>query len=173
MEEAQQLKKHSVTDVIDQVVVNEAELPPIKSPHERIIMGGELSDIEFNYAQQLLKANHPKLNGCHSTWVIRKMAQFENSIQIVHCAARHHWILATTVDCKLGEVKIFDSIFFNCDKETMQTMHTLFYLILEHPTITMCRCQKQAGTTDLGIFDCLHSGPGLWKEPWQAEVSSG
>ena len=52
-------------------------------------------------------------------------------------------------------------------------MQTIFYLILEHPTNTMCRSKKQTGTTDWGIFDCLHSGPGLWKEPWQAEVSSG
>ena len=62
-----------------------------------------------------------------------------------------------TVDCKQGEIKIFDSIFFNCDKETMQTMHTLFQLISEHRTIAMCRCQKQAGTTDCGVFSIAHA----------------
>ena len=69
VEEAQQLKKRSVTDVIDQVVDNEVELPTVKKPkldYERIIMGEELSDIEINYAQQLLKANHPKFNGFQS-----------------------------------------------------------------------------------------------------------
>ena len=128
-----------------------------KLDYERIIMGEELSDMEINYAQQLLKANHPKFNGFQSTLVVRKIIQFENSVQIVHCAARHHWILATTVDCKQGEVKIFDSIFFNCDKETLKTMHTLFELISEHPTITMCRCQKQGGTTDCGLFSIAYA----------------
>ena len=70
-------------------------------------MGKELSDIEINYAQQLLKANHLKFNGFQSTLVIRKMAQFENSIQIVHCAARHHWILATTVAASKEKSKFF------------------------------------------------------------------
>ena len=87
-----------------------------------------------------------------ATLVIRKTVQVENSIQIVHCATRHHWILAMTVDCMHREIKIFNFIFFNCDKETLQTMRTLFQNVLEHPTITMCRCQKQAGTTDCGLF---------------------
>ena len=39
----------------------------------------------------------------------------------------------------------------------MQTMHTLFQLISEHPTITMCRCQKQAGTTDCGVFSIAYA----------------
>ena len=46
----------------------------------------ELSDIEINYAQQLLKAKHPKFNGFQSTLVMKKVGQFENNIQIVHCA---------------------------------------------------------------------------------------
>jgi len=45
-------------------------------------MGEELSDMEINYAQQLLKANHPKFNGFQSTLVVRKIIQFENSVQI-------------------------------------------------------------------------------------------
>ena len=34
---------------------------------EKIIMGEELSDIEINYAQRLLKEKHPKINGLHTT----------------------------------------------------------------------------------------------------------
>ena len=57
-----------------------------------------------------------------------------------------------------GEVKVFDSIFFNCDKETLQTMHTLYQHASEHLTIiTMCRCQKQAGGTDCGLFSIAYA----------------
>ena len=65
--------------------------------------------------------------------------------------------MATTVNCIQGEVKIFDSIFFNCDKETLQTMYTLFQHGSEHLTITMCRCQKQAGATDCGLFSIAYA----------------
>lgn len=157
---APNLKKLSAEDVVDLVVDDKVESPPTKKPkldYERIIMGEELSDIEINYAQQLLKANHPKFNGFQSALVMRKVEQFENNIQIVHCADRHHWIMVTTVNCMQGEVKVFDSIFFNCDKETMQTMYTLYQRASEHLTITMCRCQKQAGGTDCGLFSIAYA----------------
>ena len=111
---APHLKKLSAGDVVDLVVDDEVKSPPTKKPkldYERIIMGEELTDMEINHAQQLLKAKHPKFNGFQSTLVIRKVGQFENNIQIVHCANRHHWMMATTVNCIQGEVKIFDSMF--------------------------------------------------------------
>ena len=98
------------------------ESPLAKKPnldYERI-MGEELSDMEINFAQRLLKAQHPKCNGFQSTLVVRKaVGHFENNIQIIHCASRHHWIAAITVNCTQQEVKVYDSIFFNCDKETL------------------------------------------------------
>ena len=32
--------------------------------------------------------------------------------------------MTTTDNCMQGEVKVFDSIFFNCDKETLQTVYS-------------------------------------------------
>ena len=74
--EAQQLKELSAGDIVDRVADNEAELPPTKKhklDYKRIIMGEELSDMEINYAQQLLKANHPKFNGFQSTLELEKL----------------------------------------------------------------------------------------------------
>ena len=124
-------------------------------------MDKEHTDMEINHAQQLLKAKHPKFNGFQSTLVVRKLGQFENNIQIVHCASRHHWIMATTVNCIQGEVKIFDSIFFNCDKETLQTIHTLFQHGSEHLTITNVLLSKAGRCNRLCIVsNCLFSGTG-------------
>ena len=167
-------KKLSPKDVVDDLMADdEMESPPAKKPkldYERIIMGEELLDMEINFAQRLLKAQHPKCNGFQSTLVVRKVGQFENNIQIVHCASRHHWIAATTVNCTQREVKVYDSIFFTCDKETLLTLNTLYKRISEHLTITMCRCQKEAGGTDCGLFsiafaDALAHGinPGMLK----------
>ena len=53
-------------------------------------MGEELSDLEMNLAQELLKVQYPKLNGLQSTLFQekRKLSQgifLTNTVQIVHC----------------------------------------------------------------------------------------
>ena len=136
--------------------------PPSKKQkifsEEQIIMGQELSDIEINLAQELLKTQHPGLNGLRSTlFQERREATAENNpvnnVQIVHCHERHHWITVTTVNCKLGEVKAFDSLFTYCDKETIRIIHHLFGTTNSpKPQITMGRCQKQKGKKDCGLF---------------------
>ena len=67
---ASHLKKLSAGDVVDLVVDDEEKSPPTKKPklyYERIIMGEELTDMEINHAQQLLKAKHPNFNGFQSS----------------------------------------------------------------------------------------------------------
>ena len=125
---------------------------------EQIIMGQDLSDIEINLAQELLKTQHPGLNGLRSTLFQERREVIAennpvNNVQIVHCHERHHWITVTTVNCKPGEVKAFDSLFTYCDKETTRTIHNLFGTTNSpKPHITMGRCQKQKGEKDCGLF---------------------
>ena len=134
---------------------NDVESPAKKkkvNDYERIIMGEELSDIEINYAQQLLKMQHPKFSGFHSTLLQGRIKGLVNNIQIVYCSTRHHWITTTTVNCTLGEVKVFDSLFTYCEKETVKVIHDLYQQDSEKLTITLCRCQKQRGGKDCGLF---------------------
>ena len=89
---------------------------------EHIIMGEELSDTEINLAQQLLKTRFPNLNGLKSTLLQeKKMVLTENfvrnKVQIIHCKSRHHWVVASTLHCNTGEVKVYDSLFMYSDKE--------------------------------------------------------
>jgi len=115
-------------------------------------MGDELSDGEINYARQLLKTKHPKVGGLRLTLYNGKFQDIENNVQIVHCSTRHHWITVTTLNCKAGEVKIFDSLFIFCDKETREIMYEFYQHGTEKLTITMSQCQKQTGGKDCGLF---------------------
>ena len=115
-------------------------------------MGDELSDGEINYAQWLLKTKHPKVGGLRLSLYGGKFQDIENNVQIVHCPARHHWITATTLNGKAGEVKVFDSLFTFCDKETRGIMYEFYQRGTEKLTITMSRCQKQTGGKDCGLF---------------------
>lgn len=119
---------------------------------EKIIMGEELSDIEINYAQQLLKEKHPKVNGLRTTLYKGKIPEINDSVQILHCSTRHHWITASTINCKDGEVRVFDSLFKNCDKETEAVIRRLYQRDTENIRIIMSRCQKQIGSKDCGLF---------------------
>ena len=124
---------------------------------ERIIMDEELSDLEINFAQQLLKEQFPKLNGLVPTLYQDKKiklteASVRNKIQIIHCKSRHHWVVASTVDCCLGEVKVYDSYYQFCDKELKLTIKSLFQYNSNKPVIKVAQCQRQKGSTDCGVF---------------------
>ena len=152
-------KKLSAKDAVDPVASDhEVESPPAKKPkldYERIIMDQERSDTEINYAQQLLKGKHPNFKGFQSTLTMSEVEKHENNIQIAYCTRRHHWMIVTTVNCKQGEIKVLDSVFFNCDKEILQATYKLYKHISENLNIKICRYQKQAGGTDCGLFSIV------------------
>ena len=133
---------------------------PKNFSEEDIIIGQELSDLEINFAQDLLKGQYPKLTGLQSTLFQERntgklfpSSFITNCIQIIRCKARHHWVTASTVNCKLGEVKVFDTVFNHCDKETNGVIQNLLATSnFPELTITMGRCQKQKGGKDCGLF---------------------
>ena len=70
-------------------------------------MGNELTDMEINFAQQLLKAQFTSINGLESTLhqqlqknaTVLSKDSVRNRIQILFCQERKHWIVASTVNC--------------------------------------------------------------------------
>ena len=134
-------------------------------------MGEELTGAKINYAQRLLKAKHPKVNGLLTTLYQGKMQEIENSVQVVYCPSRFHWIIVTTLNCKAGEVRVAGlavflylvhlacillqycvATFTNCDKPSIVIINSLYQSGSEKLTITMCRCHKQVGSKDSGLF---------------------
>ena len=82
---------------------------------EMVIMGEMLTDLHISAAQSALKRQFSNLNGLESTLYQTKKAvlneaMVKNKLQIIHCKKRQHWIVATTVNSKSNEVKVFDSI---------------------------------------------------------------
>ena len=163
VEEAQALPTAAVasTNLVEKDPVVDLTESSCKVDHfceEAIIMGRELPDIDINFAQHLLKVQYPQLNELRSTLLQnRKASHTENpiskNIQIIYCQGRHHWITVTSVNCKAGEVKVFDSAYSFCDKETIGVINNLFMDdSMRTPTLTMGRCQKQKGVKDCGLF---------------------
>ena len=115
--------------------------PPNKTQkifsEEQIIMGQDLSDIEINLAQELLKAQHPGLNGLRSIlFQERREATAENNsvnnIQIVHHPGKHHWITVTIVNCKPGEVKLLIHCLLTVIRKQPEPFIIFLVLLLTH-----------------------------------------
>ena len=75
-----------------------------------------------------------------------------NKVQIIHCKGRHHWVVASTVNCHIGEVKVYDSLFKYSDKETEKVIFNLFQWDTTKIALKFACCQKQVGGTDYGLF---------------------
>ena len=80
--------------------------------------------------------NHPRVGGLQLT--------IESSN--VHGPTRHHWITTSTatLNCKAaGEVKIFDSLFTFCDKETIGIIYDFYQCGTQKLNIAMSQCRRQ------------------------------
>ena len=125
-------------------------------------MNAELSSDEINYAQELLKLQIPYINSFQSTLLQDKPLDLtedavKNKIQIIHCKSQHHWIAASTTQCTLGQVKVHDSVFTYCDKETEKFISNLFQWNTTKLLITVSRCRKQNGVVDCGLYAIAYS----------------
>ena len=97
--------------------------------HDRSILltGKELSDKHIDFAHSLLRLQFPVLNGLQSSLIQSRSQGLKSNIhalQIVHSCG-NHWIVATTLQCVPGEVKIYDSIYDSLDTGTLQVVKRL------------------------------------------------
>lgn len=143
--------------VVDGVVCSPPKKRQKKFDEEKIIMGEKLTDLEIDFAQRILKAQFPQINGLQSTLLQAKphitAGQVnENKIQIIFCNNREHWIVATTVSANIGEVKVYDSVFSYLDKESLRTVMNLFSTGSIKPKVRLSPSQKQKGLNDCGVF---------------------
>jgi len=114
----------------------------------------ELNDKHIQMAQYLAKRQFPVTGGLESTLLQgkkRKGSCTVNTVQIIHCNKRHHWITASTKFSEPGKVDIYDTMFRKLDAETRTTIKQLFGL-KKADFINMVAMQCQKGATDCGLF---------------------
>jgi len=126
----------------------------LKINFESIVMGERLSDIEINIAQQMLHIQFPSINGLNSTLCQetdkRNQLFPTNWLQIIFCKGRSHWVVASTIACELGTVKVFDSLFHKLDEESK---HTILNYMPKNTKIKLVGISnKQVGNKDCGVF---------------------
>ena len=58
----------------------------------------------------------------------------------------------STLSCSLGEVKVYDSLFYYCDEETEYVIANLFQCGPSKVAVKVAHSQKQKGSSDCGLF---------------------
>ena len=114
---------------------------------EQIVMGEELTNVEMNFAQQLLRQQFKRINGLCSTSLQEKVSNLTKKsmasrIQIIHCKGRKHWILATTINFKHDTVKVYDSTFHFLDKDSLCIVENCFTCENITSQVKLIQCWK-------------------------------
>ena len=111
-------------------------------------------DLEINFAQQLLKEQIQHINGLQSTLLLEKDMKIssKNRLQIIFCNERKHWVVATTMSCINGEVKVYDSVFQYLNQSSLKCIEKLFEQDNISPRIKMSQCRRQKGSKDCGVY---------------------
>ena len=80
----------------------------------------------INAVQKMLIAQFPSLIGLQSKLIQYHLGCWtDNYLQIVHCR-NSHWILASSIGCQRGEVKVYDSLYDRVDDATKKKMEKTF-----------------------------------------------
>ena len=121
--------------------------------HKQMILNGfKLNDLVINAAQTMMKEQFPELMGLQSTLLLKKpQPRFQGNkpyVQIIF-DREDHWIVASTLFARSGQVKLYDSVFTTIDKETKAVISNLYGPEILPRLVSIC---KQKGGTDCGLF---------------------
>ena len=89
----------------------------------------KLNDLIINAARTILKKQFPELMGLQLTLLLKKpQPKFQGDkpyVQIIF-DREDHWIVASTVFSRSGQVKLYDTVFTTIDKETIAVISNLY-----------------------------------------------
>jgi uncharacterized protein YbaR (Trm112 family) len=104
--------------------------------------------------QELLKRQSPSING----WQTPQLGKGYNFtcktspfIQILHVHG-NHWIVASTINCKEGEVNIYDSLYSYIHQDTKLQICSIVRPNVSHITFRSINFQRQTNSKDCGLF---------------------
>ena len=113
-----------------------------------------LSDIHIAFAQSLIKKQFQHINGLQNTlYQLKKpLTTRDKVIQIIHVNGSH-WAVISTVDCKEGTVKYYDSmVTTSLSSKTIQIIANLLRFPSSTFLIKVMNVGKQVGTQDCALF---------------------
>jgi hypothetical protein len=115
----------------------------------------QLTDNHMTFIQALIKEQFPKVNGLLNTLTLAKAeagaSLRSEGMQVIFCRDSH-WIVASTKNCDLNCVNIFDSLYRNIDAATKATVAHLVGVTADELIVNMVKMGQQVGGVDCGVF---------------------
>ena len=101
-----------------------------------------LNDRHINFAQRLLRSQFPDVMGLGHT-LLQAIPKEESKkircgVQVIHDRA-NHWIVASSMGCEIGTVKVYDSLYIHVNEQTKVVINNLFHLT----AIKMLTCKSK------------------------------
>ena len=146
------VETHTTEHVIVQVWVKVRDISLTNIDKEIIRKGEKLSDKHINFAQRLLKAKFPKINGLRLTLLQDKSHKdpTHNALQIFHTGG-DHWICATTIGTSGKRVLVYDSGYTRWDESTLSLLKKQFCCSPSSVNV-LKHVQKQQGGKECGLY---------------------
>ena len=85
--------------------------------HKQMMLNGDAKFIDLQYSKTMLKNQFPELMGLYSTLLLKEpQPRFQGDKP--YYLTGDHWIVASTLFTRSGQIKVYDSVFTTIDKET-------------------------------------------------------
>ena len=123
-----------------------------------------LYDSEIHAGQLLLKTKFPCVDGLHDpaiagTLMAQAISEF---VQIINTG--NHWVCLSTISCRPGTIKVYDSLFQRVSPIAIRHSCRLLMHTGGSILFTNVKIQKQINSSDCGLF-ALAFATDLWHRP--------
>ena len=116
-----------------------------------IVEGLQLNDKHIDYAQGILSASFPEIEGLRSVLIQKRLKlDIEKEVVQILFIQGNHWIVMSNFQCEQGSVNIYDSLYSDVDDETRRLVNFIFDREVSIHSVQ--HVPKQKGGTDCGIF---------------------
>ena len=140
-----------VDDQMEQLWMKIGDIQLMEADKCILTEGGQLYDKHINAAQRLLKAQHPNLKGMCSALVAGRQKLPPNGLQAFFVRG-NHWIVLSTMDCRSGEVNVYDSLYNDQDADTLSAISGSLEVHRPPVIVNLMNMEKQKGGNDCGLF---------------------
>lgn len=115
-----------------------------------------LNDRIINAAQFLMKKQFPNTQGLHDTVTLGGGSEMLTAgtqiVQIVHDAAKEHWLTVSTIGCPDDCVNVYCSLQKVPSDRCVKTITSFLKFAKKNITLRVCNVAKQRGGNDCGLY---------------------
>ena len=104
-------------------------------------------------SQQLLRKQHPQIGGLQNTLLGQNLSfriECAEFVQVLHGSS--HWLCVSTIGCKMGEVKVLDSLYTCVPAKVVRQIAALIHSETPELRLLFLDSAQQRGLSECGLY---------------------